>query len=98
MSTSKAYPHGLSNNHGQVGKYYRPQVTLSINGLYPGKELNVWAGTSGQTFVIDDYNGQANDPNVVVNFYVSNGVNRTSDGGIPIAPAFVMLMTPPPWL
>ena len=57
LSKSKAYPHGLANNHGQVGKYYRPQVGVTIDGLYPDKRLNLWAGTSGQTIVIDDFNG-----------------------------------------
>ena len=57
LSKSKAYPKGLSNNHGQVGKYYRPQVVTTVYGTYPGKKLNIWSGTTGQTFCIDDYNG-----------------------------------------
>jgi gluconate 2-dehydrogenase alpha chain len=57
LSKSKAYPKGLSNNHGQVGKYYRPQVDTTVFGAYPGKKLNMWSGTAGQTFCIDDYNG-----------------------------------------
>jgi len=57
LSKSKAYPKGLSNNHGQVGKYYRPQVTAGVYGLYAGKQLNLWTGTGGQTVVMDDLNG-----------------------------------------
>jgi gluconate 2-dehydrogenase alpha chain len=56
LSKSKAYPQGLSNNHGQVGKYYRSQVGQTVNGLYPNKQLNLWAGTAGQTVAIDDFN------------------------------------------
>jgi gluconate 2-dehydrogenase alpha chain len=57
LAKSKYYPNGLCNNTGQVGKYYRPQVTVSVNGLYPGKPLNLWTGTSGQTVCFDDLNG-----------------------------------------
>jgi gluconate 2-dehydrogenase alpha chain len=57
LSTSQRYPHGLSNNHGQVGKYYRGQAYLSISGLYPNEQLNLWGGTGAQTFTMDDLNG-----------------------------------------
>jgi gluconate 2-dehydrogenase alpha chain len=57
LSTSKAYPKGLSNNHGQLGKYYRAQVGAGVNGVFSGKELNLWAGAGGQTTVMDDFNG-----------------------------------------
>jgi hypothetical protein len=40
------------------------------------------SGQYGLLLVIDNYNGQLNDPRVAVSYYVSNGVNRTSDGGI----------------
>jgi hypothetical protein len=42
--------------------------------------------TSGQyslLLVINNYNGQSDDSLVTVDFYVSNGLNRTADGGIP---------------
>jgi hypothetical protein len=42
------------------------------------------SGQYGLVLVIDNYNGQPNDPRVAVSYYVSNGVNRTSDGGIPV--------------
>jgi gluconate 2-dehydrogenase alpha chain len=57
LSKSKAYPKGLSNNHDQVGKYYRAQVNASVTGLFPGKAMNVWAGTASQGVVMDDFNG-----------------------------------------
>lgn len=41
------------------------------------------SGQYGLLLVIDEYNGQPNDPQVKVSYYVSNGVNRASDGGIP---------------
>jgi hypothetical protein len=45
------------------------------------------AGQFGLLVVITNYNGQSDDPAVTVDFYVSNGVNRSADGGIP-APNF----------
>jgi hypothetical protein len=44
-------------------------------------------GQYGLLLEITGYNLQANDDHVVVNFYVSNGLERTADGGIP-APQF----------
>ncbi len=41
------------------------------------------AGQYGLLFVITHYNGTANDSQVTVDFYVSNGLNRSPDGGIP---------------
>lgn len=55
LSRSKAYPKGLSNNHGQVGRYFTPQVVTQVSAFHPGKALNLWAGSGGQTIVIDDY-------------------------------------------
>jgi hypothetical protein len=43
--------------------------------------------TAGQYSVlleISNYNGKANDPSVTVKYFVSNGLNRDADGGIPV--------------
>ncbi|HVV89290.1 MAG TPA: GMC family oxidoreductase [Solirubrobacterales bacterium] len=82
LSRSKAFPKGLSNNHGQVGKYYRPQVGTTINGLYAGKQLNIWAGTSGQTYCIDDYNGDAFDHKGLG--FIRGASVQVSTNGMPI--------------
>jgi hypothetical protein len=57
LSTASSYPHGLSNNHGQVGKYYRSQTFMTVNGLYPNQRLNGWGGTEAQTVNMDDLYG-----------------------------------------
>jgi gluconate 2-dehydrogenase alpha chain len=57
LSKARAYPNGLSNNHGQLGKYYIAQAASSVSGLYPNTRLNLWGGTSGQAILIDDLNG-----------------------------------------
>jgi hypothetical protein len=41
------------------------------------------SGQYGLLIAISGYNQQLNDDRVQVDFYVSNGLNRTSDGGIP---------------
>lgn len=57
LSKSKAFPKGLSNGHDQVGKYYRAQVNVGVNGVLPGKKTNTWAGTASQGVVMDNFNG-----------------------------------------
>ena len=41
------------------------------------------AGQYGLLVVINGYNGEQNDSNVTVDFYVSNGLQRDADGGLP---------------
>jgi hypothetical protein len=41
------------------------------------------AGQYGSLVVISNYNGNADDSQVTVDFYVSNGLSRNADGGIP---------------
>jgi gluconate 2-dehydrogenase alpha chain len=57
LSDSPNYPYGLSNNHGQVGKYYRSQTFMTTYGLYPNEQLNLWGGTESQSVCIDDFYG-----------------------------------------
>jgi gluconate 2-dehydrogenase alpha chain len=57
LSTSKAYPHGLSNNHGQVGQNYMGHglASASVMGVFKGQKLNQYSGTLGQYTAIDDW-------------------------------------------
>jgi len=58
LSKSKAYPSGLSNNHGQVGKHYFGHWVAygagGVLGLFPF-DINVWYGTPAQAMVLDDW-------------------------------------------
>jgi gluconate 2-dehydrogenase alpha chain len=56
LSSSKAYPHGLSNNHGQVGKHFIAHVTPHVFGLFAGRRLNVFSGPWTQATCVDDWN------------------------------------------
>src|SRR6202022_4679844 len=57
LSKSKAYPNGLSNNHGQVGKHYMGHglASASVQGGCPGRRLNLYSGTIGQYTAVDDW-------------------------------------------
>ena len=57
LSTSKAFPSGLSNNHGQVGKHYIAHGlgSAGATGWFPGKRLNRYSGTLGQYAAIDEW-------------------------------------------
>ena len=55
LSKSKAFPSGLSNNHGQVGKHFFSHWQGSpVIALFPFN-INVWYGTPAQTTVVDEY-------------------------------------------
>jgi gluconate 2-dehydrogenase alpha chain len=55
LSTSKAFPKGLSNNHGQVGRHYISHNTgASVTALFPFN-LNNWYGLPAQGVAVDDF-------------------------------------------
>jgi gluconate 2-dehydrogenase alpha chain len=55
LSKSSAFPNGLSNNHGQVGKHYLAHVRAGANGVIPGRRLNRFSGTASQWTAVDDF-------------------------------------------
>jgi len=57
LSASAQHPRGLANGTGQVGAHFIPHVTPSVLGLFPGRRLNLFTGTWGQSTVVDDWNG-----------------------------------------
>ena len=55
LSKSKAFPNGLSNNHGQVGKHYFGHwAGVNVTALFPF-DLNIWYGAMAQGVEIDDW-------------------------------------------
>jgi len=54
LSKSKAYPNGLSNNHGQVGRHYFAHYQSGVSALFP-YDINVWYGTPAQASAVDDW-------------------------------------------
>jgi gluconate 2-dehydrogenase alpha chain len=55
LSKSDAYPGGLSNNHGQVGRHYMSHNQgAGVLALFP-HDLNRWYGLPAQGTAIDDW-------------------------------------------
>jgi len=55
LSTSKAFPNGLANNHRQVGRHYITHATGgSVQALFP-VNLNNWYGLPAQGVAVDDF-------------------------------------------
>ena len=55
LSKSKAFPNGLSNNHGQVGRHYLSHNQIGgVTALFP-KRLNNWYGLPAQGVAVDDW-------------------------------------------
>ena len=54
LSKSKAYPNGLSNHHGQVGRHYFGHWQSGVSAVFP-YDINVWYGTPAQASAIDDW-------------------------------------------
>ncbi|PWT82559.1 MAG: hypothetical protein C5B57_08465 [Blastocatellia bacterium] len=55
LSKSRAFPNGLSNNHGQVGRHYMSHnQTAGVNALFPWN-TNSWYGLPAQGVAVDDW-------------------------------------------
>ncbi len=58
LSKSKAYPSGLSNNHGQVGRHYfghfDAQAGTGVSALFPF-DLNIWYGAIAQNVTVEEF-------------------------------------------
>jgi gluconate 2-dehydrogenase alpha chain len=87
LSTSKAYPNGLSNNHGQVGQHYMGHGlgSTGINGWFRGRRLNLYSGTIGQFTAIDDWDADNFDHSGLG--FIAGGMASTTMERKPIATA-----------
>jgi gluconate 2-dehydrogenase alpha chain len=55
LSKSKAYPDGLSNNHGQVGRHYFSHAQgAGVTALFPFN-INAWYGLPAQGVAVDNF-------------------------------------------
>jgi gluconate 2-dehydrogenase alpha chain len=55
LSKSKAFPNGLSNNHGQVGRhYFSHHQGAPVSALFPFN-LHNWYGTPAQGVAVDNW-------------------------------------------
>jgi gluconate 2-dehydrogenase alpha chain len=83
LSKSAAYPDGLSNNHGQVGKHYIAHVVPFAYGLFPDRRLNVFNGVGSQVTCIDDWNADNFDHSGLG--FLSGGVMTAMHEVMPVA-------------
>ena len=61
LSKSRAYPQGLSNNHGQVGRHFFAHYqTGAVTALFPF-DVNIWYGLPAQGITVDDFADDAYD-------------------------------------
>jgi gluconate 2-dehydrogenase alpha chain len=60
LSKSKAYPNGLSNNHGQVGRHYFAHWADFVSALFP-YDINMWYGLPAQGVTVDDFSDDLYD-------------------------------------
>lgn len=95
LSTSPAYPNGLSNNHGQVGRDYISHVYCGVNGLFPGKALNTFNGTGAQAVCFDDLNADNFDHTGLP--FIGGGIVSISQESKPIATAGGTPPSVPQW-
>jgi gluconate 2-dehydrogenase alpha chain len=89
-SRSEAFPQGLSNNHGQVGRNLMTHVYAGASGVFPGMDLARFNGSIAQATCFDDLNSDNFDHTGLG--FVGGGVISAVQEQHPIAAA---LNTPP---
>lgn len=60
LSRSRAYPNGLRNQHGQVGKHFFAHYQTAATALFPF-DVNIWYGLPAQGVTVDDFADDAYD-------------------------------------
>lgn len=95
LSTSDFYKNGLANSNGQLGKHYMSHAYVGSYGLFPGKRLNLWSGTSGQAVAMDDLNGDNFDHTGLG--FIRGAVLFASNGELPIGKSRNLAPGTPAW-
>ncbi|HEX4520624.1 MAG TPA: GMC family oxidoreductase [Gaiellaceae bacterium] len=90
LSRSDAFPDGLANNAGQVGRNAMSHVFIGMDGVFPGRKLNRFGGTWPQCTSIDDFNADNFDHTGLG--FVGGGIVNAVPEAKPIGTA---LSTPP---
>ena len=57
LSRSRAFPDGLANNGGQVGRHLMTHSFVMGLGVFPGRRMNTWSGSAAQATAVDDFDG-----------------------------------------
>lgn len=91
LSTSPAFPRGLSNNHDRVGRDFIAHPCVLAYGLFPGRALSLFNGVWAQATCVDDWNTADFDHGGLG--FVGGALLTASQEAKPIAAA---LASPPP--
>ena len=95
VSRSRAYPKGLANRTGQVGRHAMTHVYVSVCGSFAGRRLNRYSGPSGQSVNVDDWAGDNFDHRGLG--FVGGGTLGAPMEGKPIGTASSTPPTVPRW-
>ena len=97
LSKSPAFPNGLSNNGGQVGRHFMAHglSSASVSGLFPGRRLNRYSGTIGQFTAIDEWDADNFDHSSVG--FISGGMCSATMEQKPIGVAGALAPGVPRW-
>lgn len=55
LSKAAAYPNGLANNHGVVGKYYTTHPGATTGAWFPGRKWNQFYGEGAQGIAVEEF-------------------------------------------
>ncbi len=56
LSKTDAFPNGLANSSGQVGKHLMTHISPQVFVGFEDRHVNTYMGTSAQKYTIDDFN------------------------------------------
>lgn len=93
LSRSPAFPAGLANGSGQVGRHFMAHSVLLVHGLFAGEDLGRASGTPAQATAIADFDGDAFDHRGLG--FVGGSLLQAAMTG-PTAPGGGPLATAPP--
>jgi gluconate 2-dehydrogenase alpha chain len=61
-SKSAAFPAGLSNSHGMVGRHFMSHTYVGASGVIHGQHLKRFGGSPAQAVAVRDFDGSQLDP------------------------------------
>jgi gluconate 2-dehydrogenase alpha chain len=89
-SRSKAFPTGLANRAGLVGRDFMTHTIKFGFGVFPGRRLNTFSGTAAQGTAVDDFDADNTDHSELG--YVGGGMLAAT---MEVRPIQIALHTPP---
>jgi gluconate 2-dehydrogenase alpha chain len=55
LSRSRAFPDGLANRSGQVGRHFMTHSFMSVLGAFPDRDVGAYGGTSAQATAVAEF-------------------------------------------